>query len=70
MRITCKEASRLISLGADRELTFGQRTALRLHLALCDACTNVKAQFDFMRRAFSKYARGDQGSDDTAGDKK
>ena len=43
MRITCKEASRLLSLGLDHELTFGQRTALRLHLALCNACTNVKA---------------------------
>ena len=49
MRITCKEASRLISLGLDRNLTLGQRTALRLHLTFCDACTRVKAQFEFLR---------------------
>ena len=56
MKLTCKEASRLISLGLDRELTLSQRTALRLHLMLCNACTNVKAQFEFLRRALSTYA--------------
>lgn len=55
MRITCKEASRLLSLDQDRDLTFGQRAALRLHLMLCDACNNVRAQFDFLRRALSQY---------------
>ena len=64
MRLTCKEASRLISLGQDRELSFGQRTALRLHLLLCDACTNVKAQFEFLRRALSDYARRDRDDDE------
>lgn len=56
MRITCKEASRLISLGLDRNLTLGQRTALRLHLTFCDACTRVKAQFEFLRRALASYS--------------
>ena len=56
MRLSCKEASRLLSLGLDRRLTLGERTALRLHLALCDACTNVKAQFDFLRRALTSYS--------------
>ena len=58
MKLTCKEASRLLSLGLDHKLTLGQRTALRLHLALCDACTNVRAQFDFLRRALKNYAAG------------
>ena len=65
MRLTCKEASRLISLGQDRELSLGQRTALRLHLLLCDACTNVKAQFEFLRRALSDYARRERDDDET-----
>jgi hypothetical protein len=64
MRITCREASRLISLGQDRDLTFGQRAALRLHLMLCDACTNVKAQFDFLRRALSQYSGTPRDKDD------
>ena len=56
MKITCKEASRLISAGLDRKLSLGDRTALRLHLALCDACSKLKAQFEFLRRALSTYA--------------
>jgi hypothetical protein len=58
MRITCKEASRLMSLGLDRELAFADRLALRLHLAVCSACSVMRSQFEFMRRALSTYSRG------------
>ena len=51
LNLTCKEASRLISQRLDRNLGLGERAALRLHLALCDACTRLSAQFDFLRRA-------------------
>ena len=57
MRITCKEATRLISTGLDRELGFADRVSLRLHLAVCSACNVVKSQFEFMRRALSTYSR-------------
>ena len=69
MRLTCKEASRLISLGQDRTLNLGQRVALRLHLAICDACTNLKAQFEFLRRALSEYSatRRDDDHSETRG---
>jgi hypothetical protein len=56
MRLTCKESSRLISLGLDRELSLGQRASLRLHLVMCTACTKLKAQFEFMRAALSVYS--------------
>ena len=59
IRLTCKEASRLISQGLDRDLPLPERVALRLHLTLCDACTRVKAQFEFIRRALSSYRDGD-----------
>ena len=58
MKLTCKEASRLISSGLDKELSAAQRTALRLHLAVCDACSKLKAQFIFLRRALSAYSSG------------
>ncbi|HEY2338675.1 MAG TPA: zf-HC2 domain-containing protein [Burkholderiales bacterium] len=51
MRLTCREASRLVSQGLDRKLGFGDRVALRVHLAICDGCTNFKKQVDFLRRA-------------------
>jgi hypothetical protein len=49
--LTCREASRLVSHGLDRKLGFGERIALRVHLAICDGCTNFKKQVDFLRRA-------------------
>ena len=63
MRLTCREASRLISEGLDRELTLAQRASLKLHLTVCDACTRVKAQFEFMRRALASYSGEGDGSD-------
>jgi hypothetical protein len=50
-RISCQEASRLISRQMDEPLPFRRRFMLRLHLAYCAACTNVSRQFDALRRA-------------------
>ena len=55
MKLSCKEASRLISEGQDRDLAFGRRTALSLHLMICTACARVKTQFAFLRRAAGEY---------------
>jgi hypothetical protein len=55
MGLSCKEASRLMSQGLDRDLDLGQRTALRLHLLICTACTRVKTQLAFLRRAAPGY---------------
>ena len=63
MRITCKEATRLISTGLDRELGFADRVALRLHLAVCSACNVMKSQFEFLRRALSTYSRPERDDD-------
>lgn len=54
MIITCKEATRLASLGLDRKLGFLDRVALRLHLAICRGCTNVARQMEFLRRAIAR----------------
>ena len=59
MKLTCKQASRLISMGLDKELTIADRLALRLHLAVCDTCNKVKAQFEFLRRALATYRKSD-----------
>lgn len=55
MRITCKEASRLISEGLDRDLGIAERTKLRLHLAICVACDRLTRQLGFLRRAAREY---------------
>ena len=61
MRVTCKQASHLISADLDGRLRFGQRLVLRLHLLACDACARVKAQMGFLRRAMAAYVNQDPG---------
>lgn len=57
MLLSCKETARLLSQGQDRKLAFGERVALRVHLAICDGCRNVSAQFRFLRVAVQNLSR-------------
>ena len=56
MLLSCKEATRLVSQGLDRRLGVAERLALRLHLLVCDGCTNFSKQVAFLRRALSRLA--------------
>jgi predicted anti-sigma-YlaC factor YlaD len=56
MILSCKEAARLVSQRIDRELGFGERVMLRVHLTICDGCTNFKDQVAFLRRATARLA--------------
>jgi hypothetical protein len=51
MKLTCKEASHLLSQGEDRRLALGERIRLRVHLLICDACANFSRQVETLRRA-------------------
>ena len=55
--MTCKEASRLVSEGLDRRLGLFERLRLRVHLALCDGCTNFSRQIQFLRRAIARLGQ-------------
>jgi Putative zinc-finger len=57
MLLSCKETTRLLSQGEDRRLAFGERVALRVHLAICNGCRNVSAQLKFLRVAVKSLAR-------------
>ena len=58
-RITCQQASRLLSQRQDGHLPFGKRVRLRIHLVLCDACRNVSRQFASVRLAMKKMNERD-----------
>jgi len=62
-RLSCKEASRLISEGMDRRLSVPERITLRLHVGICDACTRFTSQVEFLRRALKVFP----GPDDSDG---
>lgn len=62
MMLSCRQTTRLLSQGADRDLAFGERVALRVHLAICRGCRNVNAQFRFLRVAVRSLA--EEGSEE------
>jgi hypothetical protein len=57
---TCREVHRLVSEGMDRELTLVERTRMRLHLVVCEACTRFNGQMDTLRRAMRQGPPGDK----------
>ncbi|HEV3009335.1 MAG TPA: zf-HC2 domain-containing protein [Burkholderiales bacterium] len=56
MILSCKQVTRLVSQGLDRELGFTERVRLRVHLAICDGCTNFSKQVAFLSEAMAKLA--------------
>jgi hypothetical protein len=59
IRITCQHASRLLSQRMEKPLPFGKRLRLRLHLFACDACRNVRRQFEAMHLAMQAWRERD-----------
>ncbi len=51
----CKEVHRLISEKMDRKLTLSEKTGMRLHLLMCQACSNFSGQMDIIRAAMRKF---------------
>jgi predicted anti-sigma-YlaC factor YlaD len=56
---SCKEVTRLISEGLDRELGFGERVTLRVHFAVCKGCRNFEHQMARLREAVRDLARAE-----------
>ena len=56
MKLTCKEATRLVSQGLDRKLGLWDRLRLRIHLVICDACTAFAKQMGVLRRAIQRLS--------------
>lgn len=49
LSLSCREASRLISEGLDRDLTLKERWALKLHTILCASCRKFAKQMRLLR---------------------
>lgn len=64
--LSCKESSRFLSDGMERDLGFGERLSLRFHTMMCRACTRVEAHLLVMRRGLAEYPVSEEGSDDNA----
>ena len=56
---TCRDAARLISETAERDLTRVERTGLVIHLAICRSCRNYRHCVRFLSLALSAAAGRD-----------
>ena len=48
--LTCKDTSRLISEGQERQLSLKERISLRLHVWMCNNCRRFEQQIVAMRK--------------------
>ncbi len=60
-KLTCKDVARILSDGLDAEMAPAERTRLRLHMVICEACRNVEQQFGLLRRLVRKSEPLDDG---------
>jgi predicted anti-sigma-YlaC factor YlaD len=63
-KLNCKEVSRILSDGLDEAMQPAERTRLRLHMVICEACRNVEQQLEMLRRLMHRH--GPDGPDDQA----
>ena len=54
MNLSCKRATELMSQSQDRDLSLGEWTALKAHLAICRGCRAVSGQFKLLRQALQQ----------------
>lgn len=66
--IVCKQAHQLISEGLDRPLSLTERTQLKMHLAICRACTGFNGQMAFLRKAMRQTAEEGLPAQDSKGE--
>ena len=54
MTISCREVTRLVSEGLDKDLPPEEQARLRAHLAFCRGCQSLRERMRFLRRAMRK----------------
>jgi hypothetical protein len=57
VRITCRQAHRLLSERMDRPLGTGERFRLWLHLSVCDMCTRFSRHLGMLRAAVRRLGQ-------------
>lgn len=55
LRRTCKQTARLLIAREDRDLSWNDTVALRIHLLACKACPGFERQLLTMRNAMKQW---------------
>lgn len=53
--LSCKETTQRLSEAQDRGMSLSETLQLKMHLAMCGACSNFSKQLDFLRVACKRY---------------
>lgn len=61
--LSCREAARLMSQELDRELTWSERLALKLHVMVCNGCRNFRRQMGVLREVCRHYGESGGAGD-------
>ena len=62
MTLSCKEVTRLVSEGLDKDLAPEEQLRLRAHFAICRGCRSIRDRMAFLRHAVRRIVeRGDSG---------
>ena len=56
VKLSCKEAARLMSYRQDRALSDAETEELKTHLLTCLSCRNFSSQLTFLRQLAGRYA--------------
>jgi hypothetical protein len=56
--LSCRKASRLLSLACERPLDAKELQALKMHLDECLMCTNFESQLRFLHKASEVFRDG------------
>lgn len=54
---SCRDVTRLVLEGEDRQLNLGERLAVRVHMLACAACPRFERQVRLMREATRRWRR-------------
>ena len=65
LKRTCKEVTAMVVAQEDRLLSLADRLALRVHMAICDACPRFERQMLTMRKGLREW-RNYSAPDDSA----
>lgn len=55
LTLKCEESTRLVSESLDRDLSPGERWAVRLHALCCWSCRRFRKQIEVIRQAMERY---------------
>ncbi len=57
--LSCKEATQLLSLSQDRDLSLWEKAQLKLHIFICRNCTHCQKNMNFLRKVSLEHKKRD-----------